>query len=91
LLLLPCCCCCWCLAVASAGALLLLLLPFMLYICLLLLYICCCYLYYRDSKYLSCQFCLKWWFTSVSAKFVHSIGSFLAKVMPNFSADFFTN
>jgi hypothetical protein len=48
-------------------------------------------LYYRDSKNLSCQFCLKCWLTSVSAKFVHSIGSFLAKIMPNFSADFFTN
>jgi hypothetical protein len=45
----------------------------------------------QGSENLSCQFCLKCWFTSVSAKFVHSIGSFLAKVMPNFSADFFTN
>jgi hypothetical protein len=84
--LMPCCyyiwhyCCCYiCLLLFHASG------ASCCYICLLLLFVL------QGSENLSCQFCLKCWLTSFSAKFVHSIGSFLAKVMPKFSADFFTN
>jgi hypothetical protein len=49
--LLPCCCYIWpycCYFHASGGA-----------VAYIYIYACCCYLYYQDSKNVSCQFCMK--------------------------------